>query len=85
MYIKGAVGAVCALLCNWQLVTQLPITVRDGALTLKGSLRMGDGQIFSKNLLASIFSDDLSNEPNFGQIHLSGHSAVPLIVFACLT
>ncbi len=25
--------------------------------------RMGDGQIFSKNLRASLFNDDLSNEP----------------------
>jgi hypothetical protein len=29
---KGAVGAVCALLRNWQLYASLPITVGDGAL-----------------------------------------------------
>ncbi len=27
---------------------------------------------FSKNLLASLFNDDLLNEPNFGRIHLAG-------------
>jgi hypothetical protein len=41
-------------------------------LPLKGSHRMGDGRIFSKNLRASLFNDDLSNESNFGQIHLAG-------------
>ncbi len=40
----------------------MPITVRDGAITLKGSYRMGDEEIFSKNLLTSLFNDDLSNE-----------------------
>ncbi len=37
----------------------------------KGLSQDGDGQIFSKNLRASIFNDDLSNEPNFGRIHLA--------------
>jgi hypothetical protein len=46
--------------------------VGDGALTLKGSHGMGDGLIFSKNLRASLLYDDLSNEPNFGRIHLAG-------------
>ncbi len=32
---------------------------------------MGDWQIFSKNLRASLFNDDLSKEPNFGRIHLA--------------
>ncbi len=27
---------------------------------------------FSENLRASLFNDDLSNEPNFSLIHLSG-------------
>ncbi len=27
---------------------------------------------FSKNLRASLFNDNLSNEPNFGRIHLAG-------------
>jgi hypothetical protein len=33
---------------------------------------MGDGRIFFKNLRASLFNDDLSNEPNFGRVHLTG-------------
>jgi hypothetical protein len=33
---------------------------------------MGGGRIFLKTLLASLFSEDLSNEPNFGGIHLAG-------------
>jgi hypothetical protein len=33
----------------------IAITVRDGAVTLKGSHRMGDGRIFSKNLRAFLF------------------------------
>ena len=40
---KGAVEAMCALLCKWQLGVYLPITLRDGAVTLKGFHRMGDG------------------------------------------
>jgi hypothetical protein len=36
---KDVVGAVCALLLNWQLGALLPITVRDGAVTLKGGGR----------------------------------------------
>ncbi len=32
---KGAVGAVCALLLNWQLGAELPITLRDGAVTYR--------------------------------------------------
>jgi hypothetical protein len=42
---KGAVGAVCALPGNWKLNAQLPVTVRDGAVTLKG---MGTGGFFLK-------------------------------------
>jgi hypothetical protein len=44
----------------------------DGAVTLKGFQRNGDGQIFLKTLGASLFNDDLSNEPDFGRIHLAG-------------
>ncbi len=33
---------------------------------------MGDGRILSKNLRALLFNDDLSNEPYFGRIHLTG-------------
>ena len=48
------------------------ITVRDGALALKGSHSMGDGQIFLKSLRGASFNKDLSNEPTFGRIHLAG-------------
>ncbi len=34
---------------------------------------MGGERIFTK-LRASLFNDDLSNEPKFGRIHLAGHS-----------
>jgi hypothetical protein len=33
---------------------------------------MGDGQIFPKYIRASLFNDDLWNDPNFGRIHLDG-------------
>ncbi len=33
---------------------------------------MGGGQIFLKNQRASLYDDDLSNEPNFGRIQLAG-------------
>jgi hypothetical protein len=69
---KGAVGAVCALLRNCQLGAQLLISVQNVAVNLKGSHRMGDGRIFTKDSYASLFHDDLSNEPNFGWIHLAG-------------
>ncbi len=46
----------------------MPITVRDGAVALKGSPRMGDGLIFPKSLRDSLFNEELSNEPNFGRI-----------------
>ncbi len=52
----------------------IAITVRDSTVLLKGSHRMGDGWIFSKNLRASLFNDDPSNEPNFGRIHLAGQN-----------
>jgi len=33
---------------------------------------MGDGRNILKSHCASLFNDDLSNEPNFGRIHLAG-------------
>jgi hypothetical protein len=39
---------------------------------LKGSRRMGGGRIFLKSLRDTSFNKDLSNEPNFGWIHLAG-------------
>ncbi len=44
----------------------------NGALALKGSHEMGDGRNFLKSRRASLFNDDLSNEPNLGRIHLAG-------------
>ncbi len=38
---------------------------------LKCSHRMGDGRIFLKTLCDTSFNKDLSNEPDFGLIHLS--------------
>ncbi len=32
---------------------------------------MGGGRIFLETFRASLFNDDLSNEPHFGRIHLS--------------
>jgi hypothetical protein len=59
-------GGICLLNAYW------PITVRDGAIALKGSHSMGDGQIFLYSLRDTSFNKDLSNEPNFGRIHLAG-------------
>jgi hypothetical protein len=39
---------------------------------LKGLSQHGGWADFYKNLRASLFNDDLSNEPYFGQIHLAG-------------
>ncbi len=33
---------------------------------------MGGRGIFLKTFRASLFNEDLSNEPNFGRIHLAG-------------
>jgi hypothetical protein len=33
---------------------------------------MGGEWIFLKTFRASLFNEELSNEPNFGQIHLAG-------------
>ncbi len=54
------------LLHNWQLKS----TRRSH--TLKGSQSMGDGQILLKHRRDNSFNKDLSNEPNFGRIHLAG-------------
>ncbi len=65
----------CAPYCAigyWVPYCQLLFLVRDGAVAIKGSHTMGDGRIISKNLRASLFNDDLSNEPNFLRIHLAG-------------
>jgi hypothetical protein len=61
---KGAVGAECDLTAQLAIRCLIANFCRDVTVTLKGSHRMGDGRIFSKNLHASLFNDDLSNEPN---------------------
>ncbi len=41
-------------------------------LDFKDFHRMGGGRIFSENLRASLFNEDLLNEPQFDWIHLTG-------------
>jgi hypothetical protein len=69
---KGAVRAVCALLRICPLSTSWAITVQDGALALKGSHSMGDGQIFLKTRRDVSFNKVLWNKSTFGRIHLAG-------------
>ncbi len=69
---KGAVRAVRALLRICPLSAQWAITIRDGAIALKGSHSMGDGRIFLKSLCDASFNKDLSNEPTFVWIHFAG-------------
>jgi hypothetical protein len=45
---KEQLEAVCDLLRNWQLGASLQITVRDSAVTFKGSHMMGAGGISKK-------------------------------------
>ncbi len=33
---------------------------------------MGGGRIYLKTFRVSLYNEDLSNEPNFGRIHLAG-------------
>ncbi len=54
------------------LTCRTGVTVRDGALELKGSQSMGDGRILLKHPCDDSFKKVLSNEPNFGRIHLAG-------------
>jgi hypothetical protein len=44
----------------------MAITVRDGALAIKGSHWMGNGRIFLKNRRDASFNEDLWNEPSLG-------------------
>ncbi len=55
---------------NWLLNWQLKNRRRSHAL--KGSHSMGDRRIFLKTGRGASFNKDLSNEPNFEQIHLAG-------------
>jgi hypothetical protein len=47
------------------------LKTRRRSKTFKGSQRMGGGWIFLKTFGASLFNEDLSNEPNSGRIHRS--------------
>ncbi len=51
---------------NWQVKN------RRRSHPLKGSHSIGDGRIFLKTRRDASFNKDLSNEPNFGRIHLVG-------------
>ncbi len=51
----------------------MAITVRDGAIALKGSHSMGDGRIFLKSLCDASFNKDLSNEPTMRLSIREGH------------
>jgi hypothetical protein len=64
---KAAMNSPC--MCKMRNGVQLK---RRRPKTLKGSQRTGGGQIFLKNLRYTNFNKDLSNEPNYGQIHLAG-------------
>ncbi len=55
---------------NWLYNWQLKSSRRSHAL--KGSHSMGDGWIFLKPRCDDSFKKVLSNEPNFGRIHLAG-------------
>jgi hypothetical protein len=54
---------------NWLYNWQLKSSRRSDAL--KGSHSMGDGQILLKPRRDNSFKKVLSNEPNFGRIHLA--------------
>jgi hypothetical protein len=57
----------CSTIENWK--------TRKRSNTFKGSQRRrggGGGWIFLKTYRTSPFNEDLSNEPNFGRIHLCG-------------
>ncbi len=45
---------------------------KGGAPNFKGLSQGGRRTDFSENLRASLFNDDLSNEPNLSPIHLAG-------------
>ncbi len=59
-------------LCAQLAIRFLIANVRDGSVTLKGSHRMRDGQIFLKNLRAPLLNEHLSNEFNFDRMRLAG-------------
>jgi hypothetical protein len=69
MWTKCAVNILRSYLNlwhNWQLKSSRRSHI------LKGSHSMEDGQIFLKTRCDVSFNKVLSNEPNFGRIHLAG-------------
>ncbi len=54
------------LLCNWQFKNKEALQYFEGLSKDRG------GRIFLKTFRASLFNEDLSNEPNYGRIHLAG-------------
>ncbi len=54
------------------LLPNCKVKNKDALQYFKGLSESEDGQIFLKTFRASLFNDDLSNEPNFGRIHLAG-------------
>jgi hypothetical protein len=81
---KGAVGTVCALLAQLAIRCRIANFCTRWRRSFKGLSPHGmdDGRIFSKNLRAFLFNDDLSNESNFGRAHLAGQY---LSIFTVLT
>ena len=67
---KGNILGINSSLRHWLQFPNLFIAILSTTLCLKGSHTIGDGRI--KNLRVPLFNDDLSIEPNFGRIHLSG-------------
>ena len=55
---------------NW--LHNWPLKSTRRSHTLKGSQSMGDGRILLKHPRDDSFKKVLSNEPNFGRIHLAG-------------
>ncbi len=76
--VKGGMNILrsylnCSTIVNWK--------TRKRTNTLKGSQRMGGGRIFLKTFRTSLFNEDLSNEPNFDRIHLTGQCLQELVKF----
>ncbi len=56
------------------------LKTRRRSKAFKGSQRMGGGWTFLKTFHASLLNEDLSNEPNFGRIHLAGQYLKMLVL-----